>query len=97
MQTRNKQLKKNGLLAEFLKEKRVKVSLTQMEVAEILGYSSPQFISNWERGLSSPPINTLKRLCSLYKVGQEEMFDKLLSVTLSDVTSDLRRKFFKRS
>ena len=35
----------------YLKSKRTKAQLSQTEVSEALGYTSPQFISNFERGL----------------------------------------------
>lgn len=51
--------RKINLLSVFLKEKRTCAGLSQWDVAKKLGYSSPQFVSNWERGLSDPPIMTL--------------------------------------
>ena len=83
-------MKKHGQLAAFLKEKRTNVGLTQSQVAEKLGYSSPQFISNWERGLANPPVFVLRDLTKMYKVSADEMF-KLL---LSEVEKDLHRDFY---
>jgi transcriptional regulator with XRE-family HTH domain len=83
-------LKKRGQLASFLKEKRVTAGLTQSQVAEKLGYSSPQFISNWERGLASPPVFILRDLTKMYKVSADEMF-KLL---MSEMERDLHRQFY---
>ena len=45
---------------EYLKEKRVAADLTQKEVAEKIGYSSAQYISNFERGIALPPLSKLK-------------------------------------
>ena len=39
------------VLGDYLQSKRMKVGLSQGDVATKLGYSSPQFISNFERGL----------------------------------------------
>jgi DNA-binding transcriptional regulator YiaG len=83
-------LKKRGSMAQFLKEKRMKIGLTQSDVARKLGYSSPQFVSNWERGLASPPVFILRDLTKIYKVSADEMF-KLL---LSEVEADLRTEFY---
>ena len=77
-------------MAEYLKEKRAKANLTQSDVASKLGYSSPQFVSNWERGLAKPPVFVLRDLTKLYKVSANEMF----SVLLSEVESDLRSEFY---
>ena len=39
-------------LGDYLKSKRENASLSQGDVAKKLKYTSPQFISNWERGIS---------------------------------------------
>ncbi len=60
-------------LGEYLKEKRMESGFTQSEVADKLGYSSPQFVSNFERGLCSPPVSNLKTLVKLYKISTDEV------------------------
>jgi len=77
-------------MALFLKEKRVKAGLTQSDVAQKLGYSSPQFISNWERGLASPPVFVLRDLTKIYKVAADEMFNLLVN----DVKENLKKEFY---
>ncbi|MEK6773987.1 MAG: helix-turn-helix transcriptional regulator [Bdellovibrionota bacterium] len=83
-------------LGKILKEKRKKIGASQAEVAKKLGYSSPQFISNWERGLSAPPVTSLRTLASLYKISPENLFQIYLKTTLKMVETDIRRKFSKR-
>lgn len=80
-------------LAKFLKASRGNANLSQLEVADHLGYSTPQFISNWERGISAPPIETIGVLSRLYKVSDEELFDILQKVTLDQVANNLRERF----
>ncbi|XGC82063.1 helix-turn-helix domain-containing protein [Bdellovibrio bacteriovorus] len=80
-------------MGEFLKSKRMAAGLSQKEVSKQMGYSTPQFISNWERGLSHPPVSSLKKLSVLYKIDAQELFDKLLECTLVDVKQDLEAKF----
>lgn len=53
-------------LGEFLQKSRTKAGLTQREVSLDLGYSSAQFISNFERGISAPPLKKLKQLTKAY-------------------------------
>lgn len=86
-------MKQKNILAEFLKQKRVAANISQRDVADKLGYSTPQFISNWERGVSHPPITVLKKLADLYKVSAEEVFEVTLNATIHEVTADMRRKF----
>lgn len=81
-------------LSDFLKEKRVSANMTQGQVAEILGYTSPQFVSNWERGMSYPPIETLKQLSRIYSIDQDELFDVLLKSSIEELERDLTEKFF---
>lgn len=84
-------------LAEFLKKNRILSGLTQGEVAQVLGYSTPQFVSNWERGLSHPPIFVLRRLAELYNVPADAMFKEILKATISQVEQNLHKQFYKRA
>jgi transcriptional regulator with XRE-family HTH domain len=84
-------------LAEYLKKARTSAGLSQKEVAAILGYKSSQFVSNWERGLSSPPVATLRRLCSLYRTSENEMFEMIRDIAVRQLEKDLRQEFFSSS
>jgi transcriptional regulator with XRE-family HTH domain len=66
------------VLGDFLQSKRVKAGLSQGDVATKLGYSSPQFISNFERGLCAPPLNKLKLLVQLYDLSGDEVLKLML-------------------
>ncbi len=81
-------------LAKFLKEKRTLAGLSQKDVATALGYSTSQFISNWERGISQPPIHTLRKLAQMYAVSPDQMFQVLLSATIDQVQIELKEKFY---
>lgn len=64
---------KHVSLGSFLQEARLHSNFSQWDVAKKLGYSSPQFISNFERGLSSPPLNILRILVGLYGIMPKEI------------------------
>lgn len=81
-------------LSDFLKRKRMDANLTQGQVADILGYTSPQFVSNWERGLAYPPIDTMKRLAKIYSLDLHEVYEAFLQASIADMERDLREKFF---
>jgi transcriptional regulator with XRE-family HTH domain len=85
---------KNQQLSSFLKKARIRAGMSQKEVSAFLGYSTPQFISNWERGVSTPPGKTLKKLAKLYKVSAEQLYEALLAETLARVEKGLRKRFF---
>ena len=80
-------------LSKFLRQSRENAGLTQMDVASRLNYSSAQFISNWERGLSSPPMKTLNVLAQMYKVGTDDLFKAILAISLHATETSLRRQY----
>lgn len=65
------------IVGRFLRMRRVKAGLTQLDVARHLQYTTAQFISNWERGISMPPLDTLPRLSALLKVPAREFIETL--------------------
>jgi transcriptional regulator with XRE-family HTH domain len=65
-------------LGSFLKEVREQSAMTQADVSSRLGYTSPQFISNIERGISVVPLKTLSRMVTLYKVNPESVVKIIL-------------------
>ena len=79
-------------LGKFLKTERVKAGLTQGEIANKLGYSSPQFISNIERGLSVIPLKTLAVLVSEYRINQETMIK-----TIMDSQRQILKKYLSKA
>ncbi|MDG0816419.1 helix-turn-helix domain-containing protein [Bdellovibrio svalbardensis] len=80
-------------LASFLKEGRLKAGLSQKEVSEYLKYDTPQFVSNWERGIAAPPISILKKLADLYKISSEKLFEVVLAEEIRLTEENLRKKF----
>lgn len=46
----------------------------QMAVADYLGLSSPQYISNFERGLYNPSVETAVKLAELYGVDRDTVY-----------------------
>ena len=60
-------------LGNYLKAKRLAAKLSQSDASRALGYSGPQFISNFERGLCAPPIGKLKILIDLYNISPKEL------------------------
>jgi len=55
-------------MKQVLKDMRVTAKLTQKQVANEFGYTTAQFVSNWERGLVDVPLSTLKKLSKLCNV-----------------------------
>lgn len=66
-------------LGEFLKERRLKKGLTQKQVSDAFGFTTSQFISNIERGLSPPPANVLRKLVNIYDIPEREILKAIMA------------------
>jgi transcriptional regulator with XRE-family HTH domain len=53
---------------EYLRKLRIKKGLTQMETAKGLGWKSPQFVSNIERGNAQVPADCFNAYAKVLKV-----------------------------
>ena len=78
-------------LAVFLRDSRVKAGMSQIEVAKELGYSTSQFISNWERELAAPPVKVLKKISKMYSVSGERLLDMLVSQNEENLRKQYRQ------
>lgn len=64
-------------LGQQLRRLRLDAGKTQWAVARRLGYSTAQFISNWERGLSVPPTSAIRPLAEAFGVKPRELVDMI--------------------
>jgi transcriptional regulator with XRE-family HTH domain len=62
-----------------LKDLRLKMKLTQKQVAAYLNLESWNRISRWERGQSCPSLNNLMKLSKLYQISIEEVYQNQCS------------------
>lgn len=91
---------KFGLFGKFLREHRVKSNLSQLEVAKFFGYRSAQFVSNWERGLCSPPMDILPELSKMLNIPQKDVIEivvKQTKIVLASHFSKGRKKQIRAS
>lgn len=82
---------------KYLVDCRTKANLTQAQVSLALGYKTPQFVSNWERGLSHPPIDVIPQLAALYNIDADNLFELYLRDYLAEISGTLRKKYFKKT
>jgi transcriptional regulator with XRE-family HTH domain len=66
-------------VGRFLRTKRLAVGLTQWDVARALAYTTAQFVSNWERGVSLPPVTVLAKLAKILRLDPNELVDVLIT------------------
>lgn len=81
-------LPKNYSLGIFLQQQRLKKGMSQGDVAKELGYSTNQFVSNWERGLCAPPLDSLAKLTTLCDINRDE----LMQVMMEDAKRQIEKK-----
>lgn len=60
------------------REFREKAGLTQREVSDALGYTTPQFISNVERGRCRFPVEKLAKLKRLYRLSSDQVVEMIM-------------------
>lgn len=65
-------------IGRFLRENREKKDLTASEVARQLKYS-PQFVANWERGMSLPPFKVLRKYCKIIDVSVDSLRELIIA------------------
>ena len=62
--------------SEILKKRRESMGMSQLYLAEKLGFGSWQFISNIERGVSMLPRKHINKACKLLRLNKDK-FTKL--------------------
>ncbi len=81
------------MLGKVLRIYREASGLTQKELALELGYESPQFISDWEREKSQPPMNKVIQLARLLKVDDSELVRWMIEDAKQQVEATLTRNY----
>jgi transcriptional regulator with XRE-family HTH domain len=84
-------------IGTFLHDSRLKAGLSQKEVSDHCGYNTAQVISDWERGVRSPPSIMLKKLVKLYGVSMEKFFEVVLEEKTLILENKLRKTFGLKS
>lgn len=73
------------------KSLRERAGLTQREVSDALGYSTPQFISNVERGRCRFPIQKLPKIRKLYRLSVDQVVDLIVKEEKQGLMKAFRR------
>lgn len=83
-------------LGKLLKDKRVESGLTQAEVGQKLDIHT-QFVSNWERGLCSPPNHSFQRVIALFKLDRAMLADVMMADSKISIDAKVFTKKSKRT
>lgn len=72
----------------LLKLARESAGVTQQELGEHLGFSSGhQYVSNWERGMCSPPPQYMAKIVSYLKIDEEDVFQEFMADAANEYKS----------
>lgn len=76
---------------QMLREARINAGLSQTEVAKVMGYPNPQYISNVERGLCPPSTQMISVMIRLYQMDGLKVVNQLVR----DYEKELRSQVLK--
>lgn len=71
---------------------RLQAGLSQGKICRALGYQTPQYLSNIERGLCVFPARKAKKFCKLVKVDEGRLF----AAMVDDYRNWLKREWGKK-
>ena len=83
-------MKRRNIIGEFIQEKRVKANLSQWDLAQTLGYSSPQFVSNIERGISTVPKTKIRTFAARLNVSPFAIVSKMREQNIENAMAENR-------
>lgn len=73
----------------YLAAARRKRGLTQKELSDHLGYSSAQFISNFERGIATPPLKKLPKIIKKLNLDTKEVVNFMMQERRKELRGEL--------
>ena len=83
-------------LGVLLAKSRMDAGLSQKEVADHLGYSTAQVVSDWERGIRSPPGPVYRKLIKLYQVSAESFYDAIVEERTVILQNKVRKLLYSK-
>ena len=72
----------NNIIGENIVKFRKQQNMTQADLANKLSFTY-QTISSWERGISTPDVDTLTNLCQIFNVSMDELCGIQKNVTVT--------------
>lgn len=72
-----------------LKQIRKLRGFRQIDVAQMLGHSTSDRISHWEKGSANPGIENLFKLSIIYGISPQDLYAALFESLASDLKMDL--------
>lgn len=79
----------NVELGALVREYRIRAEMTQLELANKLGYESMQFVSLFERGLSKIPLKVIGKLVIILGIPEKKITKNLIDAFATEVISQI--------
>lgn len=79
----------NKELGQMVREYRLKANMTQLELANKLGYESMQFVSLFERGLSKIPLKVIGKLVVILGIPEKKITKNLVDIFTNDLNAQI--------
>ncbi len=79
----------NKELGILVREYRLKANMTQLELANKLGYESMQFVSLFERGLSKIPLKVIGKLVIILGIPEKKVVKNLVDIFTDDLMKQI--------
>ncbi len=79
----------NKELGVLVREYRLKANMTQLELANKLGYESMQFVSLFERGLSKIPLKVIGKLVIILGIPEKKIIKNLVDIFAADLMKQI--------
>lgn len=83
----------NESIGQVIKAARITKGFSQGELANLLGYDSGQFVSDWERGLSAIPMKRLVEISKILELDRNHLFELLLDFSVIRLSENMRKEF----
>lgn len=80
-------------LGQYLKQQRQECGLTQDQLAKGLGYKSPQFVSNWERGTCYPALETMPQIADALQISKKSLATMLVRVIATQTLENMHANY----
>ena len=81
-------------LGIYLKDLRTAAGFSQGGMGKALGYSTPQLVSNWERGMCKIPLAKINDFATLVKFDSKKLKEHFIQILVEDYERELREELF---
>lgn len=79
-------------LANLLQQSRLDAGVSQKDLSLLCGWSTPQYVSNFERGLSLPPMQVVELICEAIKLDPKIVYQLMHDSQIEKINKKYKGK-----